>query len=89
MQQARCRSGQQTLSAAVQPESGQRGQTTWMQTTGVSLLVVKRCSLPYVRVPAQDSRRAHGLLYLAAVRGGVAGMPVKCQLAPKLGGADG
>ena len=38
----------------------------------MSLLVVKRCSLvPCVRVPAQDSRRAYRLLYLAAVRGGV------------------
>jgi hypothetical protein len=52
----------------VRPKSGQRGQATWMQTTGVSLLVVKRCSVPCVRVPAQDSRRAHRLLYLAAVQ---------------------
>jgi hypothetical protein len=42
--------------------------TTWMQTTGAALLAVRRCSLARVRMPAQDSRSAHGLLYLAAVR---------------------
>jgi hypothetical protein len=39
-----------------------------MQTTGAVLLTVKRSSLAHVRTPAQDSRSAHGLLYLAAVR---------------------
>jgi hypothetical protein len=38
-----------------------------MRTTGVTLLAIKRCSLARVRMPAQDSRSAHGLLYLAAV----------------------
>jgi len=42
--------------------------TIWMQTTGVALLVVKRCSVVSAWMPAQDSRSAHGLLYLAAVR---------------------
>jgi hypothetical protein len=40
----------------------------WMQTTGVSLLAVSRCSPQHVRTPTYDSRSAHGLLYLAAVR---------------------
>ena len=40
----------------------------WMQTTGASLLAVNRCSPAHVRTLAQDSRSAHGLLYLAAVR---------------------
>jgi hypothetical protein len=40
----------------------------WMQTTGAPLLVVKRCSVMRAWMPAQDSRSAHGLLYLAAVR---------------------
>ena len=39
-----------------------------MQTTGAVLLAAKRCSPMRVRTPAQDSRSAHGLLYLAAVR---------------------
>jgi hypothetical protein len=34
-----------------------------MQTTGATLLAVFHCSPPHVRTPAQDSRRAHGLLY--------------------------
>jgi len=38
-----------------------------MQTTGAVLLAAKRCSLARVPMPAQDSRSAHGLLYLAAV----------------------
>jgi hypothetical protein len=38
-----------------------------MQTTGASLLAAKRCSLARVSTPAQDSRSAHGLLYLAPV----------------------
>ena len=42
--------------------------TTWMQTTGATLLVVKRRSVVRAWMPAQDSRSAHGLLYLAAVR---------------------
>ncbi len=45
------------------------GQTTWMQTTGAALLAVEWCSLARVRMAAQDSRSAHGLLYLAAVWG--------------------
>lgn len=40
----------------------------WMQTTGTRLLVVNRCSPACVRMPAQDSRSARGLLYFAAVR---------------------
>jgi hypothetical protein len=39
-----------------------------MQTTGAALLAVKRCSPMRVRMPAQDSRSVHRLLYLAAVR---------------------
>jgi hypothetical protein len=39
-----------------------------MQTTGTVLLAVSRASSARVRTPAQDSRSAHGLLYLAAVR---------------------
>ena len=38
----------------------------WMQTTGAALLAVEWCSLARVRMAAQDSRSAHGLLYLAA-----------------------
>jgi hypothetical protein len=38
-----------------------------MQTTGAALFAVNRCSPMRVRVAAHDSRRAHGLLYLAAV----------------------
>src|SRR6266851_5850901 len=39
-----------------------------MQTTGAFLLAFNRCSSPRVRTLAQDSRSAHRLLYLAAVR---------------------
>jgi hypothetical protein len=39
-----------------------------MQTTGTTLIAVKRRSLVRVGMSAQDSRSAHGLLYLAAVR---------------------
>jgi len=39
-----------------------------MQTTGACLLAVNRRSSACVRMPAQDIRSAHGLLYLAAVR---------------------
>ncbi len=42
--------------------------TFWMQTTGASLLAVNQSSPAHVRTFAQDSRSAHGLLYLAAVR---------------------
>jgi hypothetical protein len=42
-------------------------QTIWMQTTGASLLTVKRCSLSRVWATAQDGHSTHGLLYLAAV----------------------
>ena len=38
-----------------------------MQTTGAALLAANRCSIVRVQVPAQDGRKAHGLLYLAAV----------------------
>lgn len=41
--------------------------TVWMQTTGAVLLTAKWCSLARVLMPAQDSRSAYGLLYLAAV----------------------
>jgi hypothetical protein len=40
----------------------------WMQTTGAVLLAVKRRSPACVWMPAQDSRSAYRLLYLAAVR---------------------
>ena len=43
-------------------------RTFWMQTTGAGLLAAKRCSLARVPMPAQDSRSAHRLLYLTAVR---------------------
>jgi hypothetical protein len=43
-------------------------ETIWMQTTGATLVAIKRCSPMCVRMPAQDSRSVHGLLYLAAVR---------------------
>jgi hypothetical protein len=39
-----------------------------MQTTGAALLAVERCSLARVRMAAQDSHSAHGLLYLTAVQ---------------------
>jgi len=39
-----------------------------MQTTGTALIAVQRCSLMRMWMPAQDSRSAHGLLYLGAVR---------------------
>jgi len=55
------------LSVLVRPKCGQRGQATWMQTIGAPLLASKRYSLMGMRMPAQDSRSAHGLLYLAAV----------------------
>ena len=42
----------------------------WMRTTGTALLTVQRCSLVRVLMPARDCRRAHALLYLAAVRPG-------------------
>ena len=42
----------------------------WMQTIGTTLLAVKWRSLIDMWLPAQDSRSAHGLLYLAAVRTG-------------------
>jgi len=38
-----------------------------MQTTGASLVAVNWPSPAHVRTLAQDSRGAHGLLYLAAV----------------------
>jgi hypothetical protein len=39
----------------------------WMQTIGAALFAVKRCCTARVRLPAHDSRGAHGLLCLAAV----------------------
>lgn len=39
-----------------------------MQTVGAAQLVVRRCSPACMWVAAQDSRSAHGLLYVAAVR---------------------
>ena len=39
-----------------------------MQTTGAALLAVRRCSLVRMRMLAQDSRCAYGLLYVAAVQ---------------------
>jgi hypothetical protein len=44
------------------------GQTTWMQTTGATLLAGKRCSVVHAWMAAEDSRSALRLLYLAAVR---------------------
>ena len=41
---------------------------SWMQNMGVALFAVERRSPMGVRMPAQDSRSAHGLLYPAAVR---------------------
>lgn len=52
----------------------------WMQTTGASLLAVNRCSPVPVRMAAQDSRSAHMLLYLAAVRAGISAKTVKTVL---------
>jgi hypothetical protein len=51
------------------PRLVHRAMTLWMQTTGAALLAVEWCSLARVRMAAQDSRSAHGLLYLAAVWG--------------------
>jgi hypothetical protein len=42
--------------------------STWIQTIGTTLIAVKRCSLVHIWMPAQGSRSAHGLLYLAAIR---------------------
>jgi hypothetical protein len=42
-----------------------------MQTTGAALLAAKRCTPMRVLILAQDSRSAHGLLYLTAVRGDI------------------
>ena len=38
-----------------------------MQSTGAVLLAVQQCGLPCMWLLTQDSRSAHGLLYLAAV----------------------
>jgi hypothetical protein len=40
----------------------------WMQTTGVTLLAVRRCSLTCTLMLAQGSHSTYGLLYLTAVR---------------------
>ncbi len=45
----------------------------WMQTTGTALLAAERRCIVRLRAPAQDSRSAHGLLYLIAVRDWTAG----------------
>jgi hypothetical protein len=42
--------------------------TAWMQTTGATLLAVKRYSLARVSLAAQDSHSVRGLLYPTAVR---------------------
>ena len=58
------------------------GRTTfWMQTTGAALLATEWRSVVRLRTPAQDSRSAHGLLYLAAVRGGIC-LPMSKALRP-------
>ena len=44
------------------------GQRTRLQTTGAALVAVKRCRPLRMRMPAQDRRSAHELLYLAAVQ---------------------
>ena len=49
----------------------------WMQTTGAALLTTRWCSSARVLMPAQDSRSAHGLLYLAAVQGSQPDLPPK------------
>jgi hypothetical protein len=48
------------------PRLVHRALAFWMQTTGASLLAVKRCSPARVRMPAKDGRSAPGLLYRAA-----------------------
>jgi hypothetical protein len=40
----------------------------WMQTTGAALLMINQRRLIRVGLPARDSRSAHRLLYLTAVR---------------------
>jgi hypothetical protein len=40
-----------------------------MQTSGVTLIMIRRCSLARTWMLANGSRSAYGLLYLAAVRG--------------------
>jgi hypothetical protein len=49
--------------------------TFLMRTTGTSLLAVKRRSPVHMPIRAQDSRSAHGLLWLAAVRDGCKRQP--------------
>ena len=43
-------------------------RSIWMQTIGTTLIAAKRCSLVRMLTPAQGSRSAHALLYLATVR---------------------
>jgi hypothetical protein len=52
--------------AASSPRS--QALSVWMQTTGAALLAAERRSIVRLRVPVQDGRSAHGLLYLAAVQ---------------------
>lgn len=53
---------------AIGPRLVRGGLAFWMQTSGACLLAFNRCSPPRVQMPAQGSRSAHRLLYLAAVR---------------------
>lgn len=56
------------LSTADRQDAVDSGQllASWMQTAGAALLAVKWCSPVRMRVPAHDSRSAHGLLYPSA-----------------------
>ncbi len=50
----------------------------WMRTSGAVLLGVQRFSSIRLRTAAHDGRRAHGLLYLAAVRDGWSAAVLAC-----------
>lgn len=43
--------------------------SAWMQTTGATLLTVRRCRLARTWMLTQGSRSVYRLLYFAAVRG--------------------
>ena len=58
-----------------------------MQTTGATLLAVKRCSVVRAWMTAEDSRSALRLLYLAAVRHDGAGEK-HCQGCVDIGSAS-
>jgi hypothetical protein len=62
------------------------GPAFWMQTTGAALLAISRRSPVHVWTPVQDSRGAHGLLYLAAVRYGRNHLIRRDLLPPRLPG---